>query len=131
MQFSGGTIQKVNDITTEIVLLKDAEIDEKMVVEILDGILKLNNGEPHCLLYNFNDKNIILSELARKISGARNYNNANLIARAIFTQNMASNMESVFYINHDKPAAETKIFSEREKALEWLALKAQMFLHKN
>ena len=128
MEFSAGTIKKINEHVIEIFFIRDTEIDEKMSVEILNKIIILSEGGPHALLYNFNKKNVLLSDIARKLSGVRNYNNVNLISRAMVTQSMASSIESSHYINHDKPEAETKLFDSTEKALAWLNQKVEAFL---
>ena len=128
MKFSAGTISKINEHVIEIFFLQDAEIDEKVALEILTQIVSLSAGGPHALLYNFNKKNVLLSEIARKLSGVRNYNNVNLISRAMVAQNMVSGIESSHYINHDKPSAETKFFTNREEALNWLNVKVENFL---
>ncbi len=128
MEFSAGIIKKLNEHVIEIFFTRDAEIDQVMAIEILHEIINLSQGQPHALLYNFNKKNVLLSDIARKLSGVRNYNNANLISRAMVTQTMVGGIESTYYINHDKPEAETKLFNEKEKALEWLNEKVEAFL---
>ena len=130
MEFSAGTINKINGHVIEIFFTRDAEIDQIMAIEILHEIINLSEGQPHALLYNFNKKNVILSGIARKLSGVRNYNNANLISRAMVTQTMVGGLESTHYINHDKPEAETKLFDSMEKALVWLNQKVETFLQK-
>jgi hypothetical protein len=129
MEFSAGTITKINEHVIEIFFIKDAEIDEKMAIELLDKLYKLSSGQPHALLYDFNKRNVIIADIARKMSGIRNYNNANLISRAMVSQNMVSGLESSHYINYDKPEAETKHFKNKEKALTWLNEKVEAFLH--
>jgi hypothetical protein len=129
MDFSAGTVTKINEHVIEIFFIRDAEIDEKMAIELLDKLYTLSEGQPHALLYNFNKRNVIISNIARKLSGIRNYNNANLISRAMVSQNMVSGLESAHYINYDKPDAETKLFKSKEEALEWLNEKVEAFLH--
>ena len=128
MEFSAGTIKKISEHVIEISFSKDGEIDERMALEILTIIVKLSDGGSHALLYDFNKKNVIISEIARKLSGVRNYNNANLISRAMVTQSMASNIESSHYVQSTKPEAETKVFNDREKALSWLNAKVKVYL---
>ncbi|HXU25793.1 MAG TPA: hypothetical protein VN698_01070 [Bacteroidia bacterium] len=129
MDFSAGTVTKINEHVIEIFFIRDAEIDEKMSIELLDKLLTISKGQPHALLYNFNKRNVIIPDIARKLSGRRNYNNANLISRAMVSQNMVSGLESSHYINYDKPDAETKLFNSKDKALAWLNEKVEAFLH--
>ena len=129
MDFSWGNMALLNEHVIEIFFTKDAEIDQKVAIDILTGIMALTGGRPHAMLYNFGKHHVIFSDVARKISGVRNYNNANLISRAMVSQTMTRNMEISFYINHDKPQAETKFFDSKEKAFAWLNQKVETFLH--
>ena len=54
MNFSAGTVNKINEHVIEIFFAKDAEIDERMAIELLDKLYTLSEGQPHALLYNFN-----------------------------------------------------------------------------
>ena len=123
MEFSAGTIKKINEHIIEISFIRDGEIDEKMALDILSKIVTLSEGGSHALLYDFNKRNVVLSDIAKKLSGVRNYNNVNLISRAMVTQSMVSNIESSHYIQNTKPEAETKVFKDREEALTWLYAK--------
>jgi len=120
MNFSAGTVKKISDHIIEFYFDKDVEIDQELSVEILGHIMSLSAGKPHALLYNFNKQNILLSEIARKLSGARNYSNAQMIARAIVTQSLSSSLETKHYIKNTNPAADTRVFETREAAIEWL-----------
>jgi hypothetical protein len=128
MDFSAGTIKRISEHVIEIFFIRDSEIDEKMALDILSKIVELSAGGPHALLYDFNKKNVLLSDIAKKLSGVRNYNNVNLISRAMVTQSMVSNIESSHYVQNTKPEAETKVFDDREKALTWLNIKIETFL---
>jgi len=128
MDFSAGTIKRISEHVIEIFFIRDSEIDEKMALDILSKIVELSAGGPHALLYDFNKKNVLLSDIAKKLSGVRNYNNVNLISRAMVTQSIVSNIESSHYVQNTKPEAETKVFDDREKALTWLNIKIETFL---
>ena len=96
MEFSAGTITKINEHIIEVFFARDAEIDEKLALEILSNIVLLSDGGPHALLYNFNKRNVIIADIAQRLSGVRNYNNANLISRAMVAQNMVSGIISLY-----------------------------------
>jgi hypothetical protein len=127
MNFSAGTVHKIDDLIIEFEFDKDMEIDQQTSIEILSIIMNLSDGRPHALLYNFNKQNIILSEIARKFSGARNYRNSKLVARAIVTQSMSSSLEANHYISKTNPSADTMIFKTKEEAVVWLHKKAKLF----
>ncbi|MEO8761702.1 MAG: hypothetical protein ABI388_09700, partial [Bacteroidia bacterium] len=74
MEFSAGNITKISEHVIEVFFTRDAEVDEKIAIEILTRIIELTEGGPHALLYDFNKRNVILSDITRKISGVRNYN---------------------------------------------------------
>jgi hypothetical protein len=131
MKFSAGTARKINDFVIEFNFEKDVEIDQALSIEILGIIMMLSDGKAHALLYNFNSQNIILSEIARKLSGARNYSNAQMIARAVVTQSLTSSLETTHYIKNTNPAADTRIFDGRETALQWLNEKTARHLGLN
>lgn len=127
MKFSAGTVNKIDDLVIEFIFDKDIEIDQQASIEILSLIMNLSEGKPHALLYNFNQQNIILSEIARKFSGVRNYRNSNLVARAIVTQSLSSSLEAKHYISNVNPAADTMVFKTKEEAVEWLHQRAEIF----
>jgi len=131
MNFSAGTVRKIDDSIIEFYFERDVEIDQPLSVEILGLIMRLAEGKPHSLLYNFNKQNIILSEIARKLSGARNYSNAQMIARAIVTQSFSSSLEVTHYINHTNPEADTRIFHDKEAAVKWLREKTDQLTKAN
>jgi hypothetical protein len=128
MKFAAGEVNKIDDLIIEFTFDKDVEIDQQMSIEILSAIMSLSDGKPHALLYNFKEQNIILSEIARKFSGARNYRNSNLVARAIVTQSLSSSLEANHYINKTSPSADTVIFKSRAEAVAWLHEKAKTFV---
>jgi hypothetical protein len=131
MVFSGGTVQKIDDFIIEFCFDRDLEVDQQMSVEVLNIIMNLSEGKPHALLYNFNRQNILLSEIARKFSGARSYRNAQLTARAVVTQSFSSSLETTHYIQNVFPSAETRLFEKREDALEWLQRRSEQLVKAN
>ena len=74
---------------------------------------------------------IIISDIARKLSGARSYSNAQMIARAIITQSMTSSLESSHYIKNGSLAADTRMFGDKQKAVDWLNEKVKEFVKPN
>jgi hypothetical protein len=131
MKFSGGTVQKIDDFIIEFCFDRDLEVDQQMSVEVLGIIMELSEGKPHALLYNFNKQNVILSEIARKLSGVRSYRNAQLTARAVVTQSFSSSLEATHYIQHVLPSTETSLFQKREDAIEWLQKKSEQLVKAN
>ncbi len=109
----------------------DTDIDEAVGIEILSNIISLTKGEPHALVYDMNKKNIIIREITRKISGVRDARTSNLICRAFIAGSLQNRLESKHYIQNGKPSAETKYFTEKNEALEWIRAKIKEFRRNN
>lgn len=103
-----------------ILFRKDTDLDEPVAVEMLTGILKLTGGEPHGLIYDFNKKNIVIREIARKLSGVRDARTSKMICRAFVVHSLQNKLESKHYIQSGKPSAETKYFNKKDEALAWV-----------
>lgn len=50
----------------------------------------------------------------------------NTVAKAILVQYLGQKIMGNFYLNFNKPHIKTKIFTEREKAIEWLYLQLKI-----
>lgn len=99
-------------------IFDDADIELEDAVENLEAIHKIANGEKYCLLVDAR-VTVRVSPEARVHSAAAN-NHKNLIARAIIVNSLANKLVGNFLINYNKPNAPTKLFSEEQKALDWL-----------
>ncbi|MBC7865287.1 MAG: hypothetical protein IAF38_20090 [Bacteroidia bacterium] len=109
------------------VFSKDTDVDESAAVELLGNLLKLAQGEPHGLIYDFNKKNIIIREITRKISSVRDERTSKLICRAFIASSLQNKLESKHFIQAGKPQAETNYFSTKEEALDWVRSKMENF----
>jgi hypothetical protein len=103
-----------------ITFIKDGELNETCAIEILSGILELSGGKPHCLLYDFNNKSVLLSNIAKKMASGRGPEESKLLARAFLTSSLQNDLEAGHFIHHSKPASETRIFRSSPEALNWL-----------
>jgi hypothetical protein len=109
------------------VFSKDTDADETVAVEILSNLIKLSQGEPHCLIYDFNNKNVIIREITRKISSVRDERTSKLICRAFIASSLQNKLESKHFIQAGKPQAETNYFATKEEALIWVRKKMENF----
>ncbi len=126
--FSAGRAQKVDEHIIEFIFEKDVEVDHAISIEILGIIMTFSEGKAHSLLYNFNNRNILISDIARKFSGPRSFSNSAMMARAIISQSLPSSLEANHYVKNTDLAAETRVFGAREEAVAWLQEKAVLKL---
>ncbi|HXC04000.1 MAG TPA: hypothetical protein VNZ86_04560 [Bacteroidia bacterium] len=106
---------------------RDGELDEKAAIDILKAVLDLSAGKPHAIYYDFNNYNILLSNIAKKLASVRNDLDSNLIARAFLSRNLMNQIEANHFIQHSKPLAETRVFQSEKEALKWLRAKIHDF----
>lgn len=111
------------DKILRILFVRNGDLTEAEAIGILGAVLRLSKGNPHALLYDFNRKSILLSNIAKKLASVRNEHDSNMLARAFVTYNLQNNMEATHFINHSKPLCETKVFHSNEEALAWLRSK--------
>ncbi|MFI5149111.1 MAG: hypothetical protein ACHQRM_05210 [Bacteroidia bacterium] len=110
-----------------IVFTRDGELDETCAIDILKAILELAEGGPHALYYDFNNHNILLTNIAKKLASVRNELDSNLIARAFRSRNLMNQIEANHFIQYSKPLAETRVFQGEAEALQWLRIKIRAF----
>jgi hypothetical protein len=103
-----------------ITFTQDAELDEACAIEILSAILTLTLGKPHCLLYDFNQKSVLLSNIAKRLASRRGPDESKLMGRAFLTYTLQNDLEAGHFIHHAKPVCETQIFRTHSAAVDWL-----------
>lgn len=111
----------ISKLTEDIILyvLKD-----KSVIELEDSkkmyeeTLRLMNGKKYAALIDARAETSLTKE-AREWSQDHTLHK-DLIAQAIIVTSLANRIVGNFIIKFHKPVAPTRLFSSREKALEWL-----------
>jgi hypothetical protein len=119
------TLRLEEDRIIRILFVQDGDLNEAAAIEILGGIIKLSEGKPQALLYDFNQRSVLLSNIAKRLASARNEQDSNLLARAFLTYNLQNNIEATHFIQYNKPLCETRIFQKEELALAWLRQKTK------
>ena len=99
-------------------IFNDAEIELEDAIQNHEATCALTNGEKHLVLVD-GRSNIGVSKEARAFAAQKRENDKR-IAEAFIVTSTANKLVGNFYINFNKPAVPTKIFSSEEKALEWL-----------
>ncbi len=98
----------------------DGEITEEMAMELLGACIKLAGNQPHAILYDLNNQNVLLSSLAKGIAGQRTYEKDRLFARALVVYNLSNKLEMNHFLKHTKPATPTGIFCCFTDAITWI-----------
>jgi hypothetical protein len=91
------------------------------IAEMVENVMSANalaNGKKYLKLVEGN-KNVSVTKEARDLSAAmKEWDNS--IAVALVVKSMTNKIIANFYINFNKPAVPTRIFTTKEKAIEWL-----------
>jgi hypothetical protein len=101
-------------------LIDDMEVKAEEAKIILDITNKLSEGKFHCILYDFNGKNVIISDFAKKLASFRSITSDHLLARAFLVYNLNNKLEVNNLIRQYKPQVPTQAFETREEALKYL-----------
>lgn len=106
-----------NDIL-HITFKQDADVKLDQVKENIKIRKEMQQGKKALVLGDIRGVWQISSE-ARSAISAKQVTDLN-IAMAIITGSLTTRMLANFFIRFNKPQSPTKLFSSREKALEWL-----------
>lgn len=100
-------------------ILDGAEIELECALENQEAVKQLTNGDKHLLIVDARSINVYVSKEARAFSAEFKKGDP-CIAKAFIVNSTANRLIGNFYINFNKPAVPTKLFSNEEKATEWL-----------
>jgi len=98
-------------------ILEGAEIELENAIENYEAAQSLVSNAKHLLLVDAREV-FYVSKEARAYSAELKPNSP--IAIAVIVASTANRLVGNFYINFNKPKVTTKLFSNQEKALEWL-----------
>lgn len=111
-------IKLISPTIVENKIIDGCDINLIDLTEIRNINLKLTNGKPYVVLLDAGEYTSITTE-AREISATENFSK-NLIAKAFVISSIPQRIVGNFYIKVNKPFASTKLFTSKEKAIEWL-----------
>ncbi|HET6226346.1 MAG TPA: hypothetical protein VFF27_08710 [Bacteroidia bacterium] len=120
-------------IQTKVAVISYNAIERIVIMRILDGaeielenahqnqeaVKQLTNNEKHLLIVDARSVDVYVSKEARAYSAEFKQNDP-CIAKAFIINSTANRLIGNFYINFNKPKVPTKLFSNEEKAVEWL-----------
>ncbi len=103
-----------------IKMLNSFELAAEQAQEILDHTTTLSEGKQHALLYDFNNQNVLITQIAKQMAQPRVAANSNLCGRALIVYNLSNKLETNNFINTHKPLTPTKVFSTVKEAIPFL-----------
>jgi hypothetical protein len=107
-----------NDGIMHIHIKEGKEMQLNDAIKIVDAMGKLGNQQKHPLLIDCGEFATIDKEV--RIFSASKEANIYTLADAIAYHSFAHKLLVDFYVNHNKPAIQTKVFPSNEEALAWL-----------
>ena len=112
------TIRLLTPDIIENIIHDHATLEKENVLEIKAVNKQLSLGQPYAVLVDGGTYTTISKE-ARELSASKEFAQKT-IAKALLVRNLGQRIVGQFYIKVNKPHIKTKIFSDREKAIEWL-----------
>lgn len=118
LRAQNATIRRLKGNILENIVHDNVNIEVEDVREIKELNLSLSDNKPYAILVDSGMMTSISAE-ARKLSASKEFQ-INTIAKALFVRSVGHRLVGNFYIKINKPHIKTKIFADREKAIDWL-----------
>ena len=117
-KLKNATVRLLTENIIENYIHDNSSVEVEDVRAIKEVNLKLTEGKPYCILVDSGMVTTISSE-ARKLSASKEFAQKT-IAKALLVHSVGHRLVGRFYIKINKPHIKTKIFSDREDAIDWL-----------
>lgn len=101
-----------------LVFMPDSEVEEEDAAEILEKAALTYTGEAFVVVADIRNMKSISNEARAYLAGK--HAEQLHAAVAILVDGMATRLIANFFINFHKPSRPTRIFSDEQKAIEWL-----------
>ena len=112
------TIRLIAPHIIENIIHDYVTLEKKNILEIKRINMQLSEGQPYAVLVDGGTYTAISKE-ARELSASKEFAQET-IAKALLLRYIGQRIVAQFYININKPHVKTKLFTDREKAIEWL-----------
>ena len=119
IETDSATIKLISPQIVENRIKDNIDVDVKDVLEIKESNLKLTQGRTYGLLVDSGLYTSITNE-ARNLSASKDFQQFTT-AKALLVRSLSQRIIGAFYVKFNKPSIKTKVFSEREEAIEWLS----------
>lgn len=117
------SIRLLENGIVENVIKEGAVLEAEDVITLRKQNMKLTSGSVYGVLVIAEPFSSISKE-ARELTAGKEFANVT-VARALVVNSLGHRLLANFYLNINKPFIKTKVFSERETALEWLRIQLQ------
>ena len=114
------TVRLIAHGIIENVLNDYSTLEREDVLEIKDANIKLSNGQAYAVLVDSGVYTTISKE-ARELLASKEFAQKT-IAKALLVHSLGHRIVGRFYIRINKPYTTTKVFSDREEAINWLSI---------
>ncbi len=118
--FALGEVSLIDEQIVCVTLLRDGEVDEAIIGDLIRATLQLSEGRPHAILQDFNNKNVSSSTVAKKTVSGRTEQDDHVFARAFVSYNLHNQLETTHFIQYYKPGVRSQIFKSKTEAVQWL-----------
>lgn len=112
------TIRLLTPTIIENVIHDYAELDSADIIEIKEINKRLTGGKHYAVLVDSGMMTSITKE-GRELSSSKDFQQQTT-AKALLIRSLGHRIVGRFYIRVNKPHIRTKIFSDRDKAIQWL-----------
>jgi len=112
------TIKLIKQGIVENLIHEYVELDVYQVEQIKEMNIRLTGGKPYAVLVNA-DISATVTREARELTASKAFVR-NTVAKALLINGVSQRIIANFYIRFNQPAIQTQVFTDREKAIEWL-----------
>lgn len=122
------TESKISIDKSEVFLLEDgilenhiksmSHIEESDIWAIKKANISLTNGKPYCILVTAGHLSSISKE-AKELTASKDFAQ-NTVAKAFLVDSLGHKTVGNLYLKINKPHIKTKVFTNRELAIDWL-----------
>jgi hypothetical protein len=109
------SLQLVEPQIIRMTVTEGIELEQKDAKEAIAEALELSQGKDYTILFNANVSGTISFEAREEFARSKKR-----MAVAIVTNLLANKLFGNFFIKFHKPSSASRIFSDEQKAIEWL-----------
>lgn len=95
-----------------------SHIEESDIWAIKKANISLTNGKPYCILVTAGHLSSISKE-AKELTASKDFAQ-NTVAKAFLVDSLGHKIVGNLYLKINKPHIKTKVFTNRELAIDWL-----------
>lgn len=118
IELKKSTVSLMDEGILHIHLKTGCEIELSDAILIVEAMGKLGEGEKFPVLIDAGEFTSIDKEV--RIFSASAESNIYTLADAIAYYSLAQKLIADFYVKHNKPVVPTQVFSDKDKAIQWL-----------